>query len=66
MTDVIKTSPMTEREQQIARKLRHMLTFIEAGKTLTTVDGIHGHAHQVVGWAQGLATEVLEMLGEKP
>lgn len=61
-----QTSKITPREKQIAQKLRLMLEFIAKGDRLKTMEAKTDHAHQVVGWATGLATEVLEMLGEKP
>lgn len=67
MSDVIQTyQDLTPREQQIAEQMRQMLEFISRGDSLTTDEGRTGHAHQVVGWAQGAANNVLRILGEQP
>ena len=67
MNDVLKTyERLTPREKEIAEKMHEMLEFIDKGDALTIPEAKTGHAYAVVGWAEGIAAEVLRMLGEQP
>lgn len=56
---------LTEREKVIAEKMRQMLAFIarEPPATASTDERV-AHAWRVVGYAEGTAKIILDVLGE--
>lgn len=50
----------------ISDEMRGMLKFIAKGDALTTAEGRVSHAYQTVGYAEGTAKVLLDLIGEKP
>lgn len=56
----------SELRRAVSDEMRGLLKFIAAGETLTSQEGRVAHAWQTVGYADGTARKLLDLIGEKP